>query len=158
MPVVCVAKSCDVWRPILNGPRARQALDAAEAIASAVATGPCEGARQSRRSSRVFVERAAPDFSLSDGAAGLAVFLHYLSEAGVGSRHARIADRFLREAAGALASVAMPPGLFAGFTGIAWAVTHLARPARHSQNIGSTAAIDKALRTYTRRAQWRGAY
>lgn len=69
-------------------------------------------------------ERDWDDLSLAAGAAGAAVALHDLERAGV-EVPAGAAQRCLDAAVEGLASAPLGPGLFGGFTGIAWAVAHI---------------------------------
>ena len=131
------------WRPILLGePRAR-ALEAIAAIASVV---------------RTFSD-APGDPSLAGGAAGKAVLYAYLAQAELGGFQP--AEELLGAAVDAVAERPMRPDLYAGFTGIAWAVEHLRRGAATGdagEDEDPNAAIDEAVLEHVSRTPWPAGY
>ena len=96
--------------------------------------------------------------SLAGGAAGLAVFYGYLSRKHPGGRFEVVALCFLREAEEAVESVTMGPSLYSGFSGVAWAMTHLAERLGDAGPPCSTEAVDAALKTYVNRPGWKADY
>jgi lantibiotic modifying enzyme len=88
----------------------------------------------------------------------LAVFYGYLSRAVSIHDHKKAAFRYLREAGDAVESVVMGPSLYGGFSGVAWATTHLQRRLFRPDEEISTEAIDEALRDHVNRSRWRGDY
>src|SRR5688572_10366752 len=82
-------------------------------------------------------------------------------------RHAARVDQLLDEAIDSLATVPMRPALYAGFTGVAWAVEHLGRllgGETEEQEEGGAKdedmneEIDEALLTALDRGSWVGDY
>jgi len=103
------------WRPLLTGElaaRARGAIDDIRAALDTFAPSAPEHA-------------AARGASLAGGAAGQALFHAYLALDGDDERQAEHAVDLLESATEALASTVMVPGLYAGFSGVAWTVEHL---------------------------------
>ena len=133
------------WRPLLEGAEARRALATVEAIAAAISK---HGART----------RPLRNPSLASGDAGLAIFYAYLARAIGASRYQRMASRFLERAGEAVGTVTMPPGLYGGFAGVAWAVVHLERELSDHDGGTSTEQVDGALEVFLRRRRWRGDY
>lgn len=109
------ASTSSDWIGLLAGSDQEQAASAVESIA---------------RDLMAFVEREdALDeeaASLAHGAAGVALFFHYASLANIVTDADQYAVRCLQRAANALAMSPMSPWLFRGFTGVAWAVQHIA--------------------------------
>jgi class I lanthipeptide synthase len=85
------------WRPLLEGDLAARAEDAVRAISE---------------------DLAEPSDPFLEGKAGVALFHGYLG-------NAERADQLIEDAVDALATTPMSPGLYGGFTGIAWAAEHL---------------------------------
>lgn len=131
------------WRPLLAGPAARAAHSAIDDIATALEAGvgwpPKAG------------------HSLFGGTAGIALFFSYLARSGRGEHHQQTADRLLGEATAALSEVPMDASLCAGFTGVAWAVAHLAAEAPGEPD-ELLEQIDLALGEHLGRSPWRGDY
>ena len=136
------------WRPLLEGAIAKEATAAAKGVAAEIARP-----RRRRRGTR-----SLPEYSLSGGAAGIAVLYAYLGKAGFGGRCEAASGRFLEEAREAVASVTMAPALYGGFAGVAWAVAHLERKFFSSNGSDSTEAVDEALRGYLNRRGWQSDY
>ncbi|HEX3129411.1 MAG TPA: lanthionine synthetase C family protein [Thermoanaerobaculia bacterium] len=99
------------WKPFIDAETARRCWDVIGEIERSL-----------------LVEGTGEAHSLSGGSAGIGVFFAYLDAARGGSGPA--ADTAL-EAIGrsidALGESVLPPNLYSGFTGIGWAVEHLAR-------------------------------
>ncbi|MBV9196635.1 MAG: lanthionine synthetase C family protein [Solirubrobacterales bacterium] len=93
------------------------------------------------------------DASLSNGSSGLAVFFAFLDQACQGYDAGVRAMRCLEEAVGVLATAPLPPSLYSGFTGVAWAaqvVAEVLDPEGEDRND----AIDEALLALLRRRGW----
>jgi lantibiotic modifying enzyme len=133
------------WRPLLEGTIAKQAIEAARAIAAETGRP-----RRWRRGTR-----SVP--SLAGGAAGIAVFYAYLDRAGIAGRYGSKSRHLLERAGDAVASVTMAPSLYGGFTGVAWAMAHLQREFPYGGG-DSTEAVDEALKAYVNRPGWRRDY
>jgi hypothetical protein len=112
-----------VWKPLLTGELAARARESVTAIARDLAAPPhpagdafslWEGEGRGR---------------LSGGAPGPALLFGYLARSGEWhpERAGELAEHYLDEAAETLATVPMSPGLFGGFTGVAWTSQHLRR-------------------------------
>jgi hypothetical protein len=99
------------WKPLLDGDLARRALQAAEDVARALEryTPPADDLR-------------LPSLA---GAAGEAVLHTYLALHTGDEQQADRAAARLDTAVEALATTVMPPGLYGGFSGVAWVVEHL---------------------------------
>jgi hypothetical protein len=100
------------WRPLLEGKLALCSLQAVEDVARALEsyTPPVDGPRYP---------------SLSGGAAGEALLHAYLALHNGDEHQADLAAALLETAAQALATTVLPPGLYSGFSGIAWVGEHL---------------------------------
>jgi len=102
------------WRPLLTGDLAAQAFQAVEEIVAALdAYGSGSPDLEARGA------------SLAAGTAGQALLRAYLHLHSGEERQADRAAELLEAAAESLASTVMLPGLYSGFTGVAWAVEHL---------------------------------
>ncbi|HKV13246.1 MAG TPA: lanthionine synthetase C family protein [Thermoanaerobaculia bacterium] len=107
------------WQPILTGDlaeRARQAIDAIAADLRRVAL-------ETPRSDSSTWSRRGP--SLAGGDAGLACFFTYLNAAQPGEGFDDVALELLERAIEGTAVVQSPPGLYSGFSGVAWTLEHL---------------------------------
>jgi hypothetical protein len=138
------------WRPLLEGDLAARAEEAVRAISEGLA------------------EPSHPGLA---GKAGVAIFHGYLARAGAGHAdhhaeradqlHAERADELMEHAVDALATTPMPPALYRGFTGIAWAAEHLTRVLGHREPAGEpddmSEEIDQSLLTAVA-APWTGDY
>lgn len=123
------------WKPLLEGDPAREARRVIDELAAAL------------RDAAEETSADGPKPSLADGDAGLALFFAYLSEVDSDGDAAELACTFLDRSLSALESTTLPPGLFSGFTGVAWTLEHLnsrlflAEPEDESPNV----QIDDAL-------------
>lgn len=128
------------WKPILDGPLAARAHDTVQAIAARLATP--------------FERDQNP--SLAGGAAGTAVLYAYLARAWPErTEYAALRDRCLDQAIDAVATQPMPPGFYSGFTGIGWALEHVALVAGEAAAAADPAedpneGIDEALLEFVR--------
>jgi lantibiotic modifying enzyme len=120
------------WRAIVGGGEAgrgsdlsRRAIEAILSIASALRE-PVDDLGAGRP--------AAQAIDLADGSAGVALFFAHLSLAsrvdpslGDPDEWSRAAARHAEHAMDGVSRLLMGPGLYGGFTGVAWSLTHMAR-------------------------------
>ena len=92
------------------------------------------------------------------GAAGIALFFAYLAQARPGQGYDSLADLALETALTAVAETAMSPTLFGGFTGVAWAVSHLEGRFGEPEAEDPVAEIDPVLLEFLATSPWRGDY
>ena len=125
------------WRPLLEGDLALRSLQAVEDVARALESYP----------------PPADDLrfpSLSGGAAGEAVLHAYLALHNGNEDRADRAAALLETAAQFLATSVMPPGLYSGFSGVAWVAEHLQarlfEPDREDED--PNREVDEALLAY----------
>jgi hypothetical protein len=142
-PRLRAGNGADRWHPLLEGAAADEAASAIEAIAAALEAS--------------LEQPAAHEYSLADGKAGIALFFSYLARSGAGERHRQTAERLLEESVEALEHVSMGPSLFGGFTGIAWAATHL-QASDAAPGEDPWFEIDLALREYLGHSPWLSHY
>ena len=99
------------WKPLLEGDLALRALQVVEDIARALESyTPADNLRFP---------------SLAGGAAGEALLHAYLALHNGDEHQAERAAERLEAAAQGVATTAMPPGLYGGFSGVAWVTEHL---------------------------------
>ncbi len=141
------------WRPLLAGNLADRALDTARSIGKTLAGpladwGPLELPPAARGGKR--------PASLAGGTAGLAVLFAYLAESDVDIDGFKTALELLDESADTVASVAMDPSLYGGFTGVAWAVSHVTNPADDADDPATD--VDLEILSLLDRSPWTGDY
>jgi hypothetical protein len=95
--------------------------------------------------------------ALADGPAGQALFFHYLDQARPGQGHDERALQHLETAIAATAETMTAPGLYGGFSGVAWVLEHLTGrllepPAPGEDDPGEEVAT--ALTTYLGHTPW----
>lgn len=137
------------WNPTLEGNAARRAGESLDRIAADLRDLP------------PFREDALFGASLADGDAGLALFWAYHEQARPGQGGAGLALRHLERAYDRLAGEVQLPGLFTGFTGVAWVVEHLREPG--DDPAGDPAddpniEVDELLQGRLERGPWTGDY
>jgi lantibiotic biosynthesis protein len=146
------------WLPILpDGDEAHGAATAASVERAldelAAALAPAEETRA-----------AAGDAgaqALADGPAGQALFFHYLDQARPGQGHDERALAHLETAIAATAETMTAPGLYGGFSGVAWVLEHLTGrllepPAPGEEDPGEEVAA--ALTDYLGHTPWLDEY
>jgi hypothetical protein len=101
------------WQPILTGEDAVRTAAAVDAIAEALAGWPA------------FSGDDPFGISLATGEAGLALFFSYLDQARPGAGYDDLVAGRLERAIDRLAASFHRPGLYQGFTGVAWTIEHL---------------------------------
>ncbi|HZT42756.1 MAG TPA: lanthionine synthetase C family protein [Chthonomonadaceae bacterium] len=142
------------WQPLLEGDLA--------ACAKAILLEIAQELRDPPPAYSLPMEASLPDrqrleeVSLAGGRTGLAVLFAYLAQAGFDGEAAETAARFLEDGIVALSTLPMPPNLYSGFTGIAWAVAHLQETEEDEEDAGEE--IDAALLDYLGQSSWRSEY
>jgi lantibiotic modifying enzyme len=102
------------WRPLLTGAQARSAWELVDGVA-----------RELRELGAAGADTRPLGPSVSGGAAGIALFFSYLDLAQPDRGHDETAFDFLESAIDGLGRPDLLPSLYAGFTGVAWAVEHI---------------------------------
>lgn len=128
------------WHPLLTDSLADRVSEAVREIAAALP--------------------ATANPSLSGGQAGQAVFHAYLALHGEDEAQADRAAELLDGAVEALATTPLPPTLYTGFPGVAWAVEHLQgrlfEPGEDDED--PNLSVDEALLGALERSPWPGDY
>lgn len=127
------------WTPLLEGALAARALEALEDIAGAL-------------------PKQCPHPGLAGGEAGAALFFGYLAQAQPGRGWEERATAHLDQAVTALGEGVLGPTLYAGFTGIAWAMDHLQGRLLMPYEEDPNEEIDAALEDFLGQAPWKGNY
>ena len=136
------------WKPLLTGPLAEQAAQSVREIAAALPDHDPETGWSA---------------TLAGGQAGQSLFYAYLALHTAEPAAADRAANLLETAADTLASVPLPPSLYAGFPGVAWAMEHL-RGRLFEEDEEEAAGedplqeIDDALLGAVGRSPWKGDY
>lgn len=121
------------WRAVVDGDVRRRAIETAFEVAAAIEEDPPE-------------ESALPPTgNLGRGDAGFALLHYYLFSAFGHAESRSHAERKVELAGRGLASEGMAPGLYAGFTGIAWVLAHLQRCGFEPAMEFDLAEVDDAL-------------
>lgn len=121
------------WRPLLEGPAAAQALTALNSIVEALARPP---------------EEDPTDPSLSGGDSGRSLLFTYLAQAFPGRGYDDVALVYLERAFDGAGRLTLSPGLYIGYSGIAWTAQHLRGrllDADEDTNEEIDAALEQAL-------------
>lgn len=139
------------WRPLLDGDQADIAWRAILDVAAALENPPPPPAVDGE----VAPSRGA---GLASGSAGGALFYTYLAQARDEERYADLAESRLDEAIEALATTTMGPGLYGGFTGVAWTARHLEGRLFESEEEEGEQEIDRVLADLLERGPWPGDY
>lgn len=106
------------WSPILSSEAADRALRVVEEIAADVR----KSAEEQREESPTWLRRGP---SLAGGDAGEAYFFTYLDQVRPGEGYDDLAMTLLERSIEATGSLQAPPGLYSGFSGVAWTLEHL---------------------------------
>lgn len=149
------------WVPVLpaaSGELAEKVEAALDEIAAALAPEAGAGAETAGAAPPPARTR---DTSLADGPAGRALFFHYLDQARPGRGYDEMALAHLEKAIAATAELATSPGLYGGFSGVAWALEHLTgrlleAPAEGDEDPGEEVA--RAIGDFLRRTPWQDEY
>jgi lantibiotic modifying enzyme len=133
-----------VWSPILEGEEAAWATAAIDAVAGSIGASPC-----------------APRYAASDlcsGETGIALLFEYLDRARPGAGYGEMACGRLERAIDGLDVLRQIPGLYMGFTGVAWAVEHLQSGPDGEKDEDDAEdpneEVDAVLLTLLRKAPW----
>jgi len=127
------------WQPLLDGELQAAALTAAAEIADELRTRAGELVHEG---------------SLACGQAGLATTLAYLDQALPGRGYGEAAAAQLDAALDYMSAVPIPPGLYGGFSGIAWAASRIDRMAGRSNDGEEFAEIDDLLLDMLSATSW----
>jgi lantibiotic biosynthesis protein len=133
-----------MWTPILEGDDRKRALDTVQAITGALRERSVEGTREYGWGA-----------NLGSGSAGMSLYFAYL--------HGLLGDESSASAASdltdhAIATAQPTPGLYSGYTGVAWAAAHLSGwilDALDDED-DQLAEIDDALLTELSVQEWQG--
>jgi lantibiotic modifying enzyme len=106
------------WSPILDPETADRALRVVEEIAADVG----KTAQEQRLEAPSWLRRGP---SLAGGDAGESYFLAYLDQVRPGQGYDDLAMALLERAIEATGTLQAPPGLYSGFSGVAWTLEHL---------------------------------
>ncbi|MFP3941112.1 MAG: lanthionine synthetase C family protein [Thermoanaerobaculia bacterium] len=138
------------WIPLLTGRAAERALEAVEEIAAELpeATEPN------------IEDRPGRGASLAGGCAGFALFYGYLARVTGDEAHAETAARYLDQAIDAVAAQVTRPGLYSGFTGVAWVAEHLTGRIFEPEDDEEDAneEVDRAVAALLDQTPWRADY
>jgi len=145
-----------VWTPILGGELGECVGGVIQAIAQALRQPPL--ALIPDHVSAPPMSQVVADGSLAGGRAGLAVLFACLAESSLVDGAEEIAIEFLNNAVESVAKVPSAPSLYGGFTGTAWAMTHLEGRIFDADDGDPNEAVDEALREHLSRSPWRGDY
>ncbi|NMO51809.1 lanthionine synthetase C family protein [Actinoplanes sp. TBRC 11911] len=140
------------WRPVLDGARRRDAIDVALEVAGRIAQPARLAAAVARYNSHARERGVAPwqAHAIAHGDAGLAVMCAYLDACFPGAGWDRRGHEFLASAAHAVEQPpAVPPSLFGGMAGVAFAGMTLSRGGTRYSRLQAT--LDEALTPMARR-------
>jgi lantibiotic biosynthesis protein len=141
------------WVPILpDGAEAHGAAGVERALDELAAALAPAAAEENPSASKTAQSQA-----LADGPAGQALFFHYLDRARPGQGHDERALAHLETAIAATAETMTAPGLYGGFSGVAWVLEHLTGrllepPAPGEEDPGEEVAT--ALTAYLGHTPW----
>lgn len=125
------------WQPILEGSLAERAHASAREVIAALGD-----------------PTAQTDAGLAGGAAGLALVFAYVGRAWNHPPHLDTARRYLERATDALTEQVLPPSLYSGFVGIAWAHHQLERLLYGESDGDAAAELDDALVLLLQQQPW----
>jgi lantibiotic modifying enzyme len=103
----------------------------------------------SREISEVLLNWPTSDPSLAGGAAGIALFLAYQQKVEPDAERHRRIQALLERAVEEVATTAMTPSFFAGFSGVAWVVEHLLQ-----SDVDLNQQIDSVMLELVSRSPW----
>jgi lantibiotic modifying enzyme len=132
------------WKPLLQGDRAEQARQAVQEIAADLAS--------------ISPAAEAQSPSLAGGLTGEALFFTYLALHTGDEASAERAAQLVEQAAESLAVQPLPPNLYSGFAGVAWAMEHLRGRLFEADGDEDDPVqeIDEALAIPLQRSPWPG--
>jgi lantibiotic modifying enzyme len=126
------------WRPLLEGARREEVLQEVRRLSAAL---------------QAYLRDTPPGAPLAGGAAGLALFFHWLEVTEPDGFAEQLAEELLNAAFEAVGAQPMSAALYSGFTGVAWAVQHL-EDGRDEDDALSD--VDAALARRLQVSPWRG--
>lgn len=140
------------WSPILPPETADRALRAVDEIAADLRKFLSE----LHREDQIWLRRGP---SLAGGDAGLASFFTYLDPSRPGQGYDDTAMELLEQAIDATGTMQAPPGLYSGFSGVAWTLEHL-RGRLFEEDPGEDPGeeVASALVEHVGLSPWRGHY
>lgn len=142
------------WHPILEGDLADQARRSVEEIAQALGDLASNPPDQNPDAPM----RYRTPFSLAGGSSGQALFFAYLASAWPDQGYDEKAMELLERSIGEMGESQSPPGLYSGFSGVAWAVEHLQGRLIDSEDEDPGEEIATALAEHLGRSPWYGDY
>jgi len=146
------ADASSAWSPILSGDAAERARQAIEEIAADLRQALAEP----RPASPSWLRRGP---SLAGGDAGQSFFFAYLDRARPGEGYDDTAMELLERATESTGEVQAPPGLYSGFSGVAWTLEHLrGRLFEDDGEEDPGEEVAAALREHLALTPWRGHY
>lgn len=138
----------DAWKPLAEGELADSVIRVASEIADEVGKGATAAEPMAP------FERA----SIGRGDAGSALLFAYLGETLGDDTASELATAFLDRAIDALAEEEMPPSLYMGFTGVAWAGGRFEGRIFPAASDDQNSEIDEALLAHLGASPWPGDY
>lgn len=126
------------WRPLLEGAKREEVLQEVRRLSAAL---------------RAYFQDTPPGAPLAGGAAGLALFFHWLEVAEPDGYSEQLAAELLDAAFQAVARQPMSAALYSGSTGVAWAVQHLEDGRMEDDALSD---VDAALARRLGVSPWRG--
>ena len=142
------------WNPILEGELKTRAQEAIDQLADCLHQAEPSSVPHGMPTS-VGVTKSA---TLASGRAGLALFYAYRARASLRESDDQTASLLLDQAAETVESIRMPPGLFEGFTGVAWAFEHLLGERNDLQSEEINEEIDNVLGSWLDESPWSNTY
>lgn len=154
-PTVHAAATKGQWQPLLTGALRDRAVTTVQTIAEALNT-PAQTTLPAGLAADIHGAAAAA--SLSNGAAGLALFFNYLGEAQGEAVTQQQALHWLEQAMEGVAASPMGPALHGGFTGVGWSVAHLTHRLFAPGDDDPNATFDDFLCGYVQQSPWHSDY
>ena len=140
------------WTPILSPDAAESVLRGVDEIADALRAT----VDQPRPQEPTWLRRGP---SLAGGDAGLACFFTYLDPIRPGQGYDDLAMQLLERAIDATGGMQSPPGLYSGFSGVAWTLEHLrGRLFEDEDGEDPGEEVASALAEHLRLTPWKGQY
>jgi lantibiotic modifying enzyme len=139
------------WAPLLTGEGAARAA----AVIDAIATDLRQAVDQNAAEPHTWT-RSGP--SLAGGDAGQAFFFSYLDQARPGEGWDDIAMTLLERATERTGEMQAPPGLYSGFSGVAWTLEHLRGRLFEDDGEDPGEEVATAMIDHLGLSPWRGHY
>jgi lantibiotic modifying enzyme len=139
------------WSPILTAEAADDALRVVDEIAADLR----KSLDEPRPESPSWLRRGP---SLAGGDAGIAAFFTYLDPIRPGQGYDDLAMELLERAIDTTGAVQAPPGLYSGFSGVAWTLEHLRGRLFEDEGEDPGEDVNAALIEHLGLSPWRGHY